>query len=293
MIVGAMKSGSTTLYEYLDRHPKIFMCSPKEPMFFSQQEKYAKGLDWYFSLFRDADDGQVCGEASTCYSRWPYFGDVAGRIHSTLPDTRFIYIMRHPVNRAYSHYRHLMEERRGKSSARLMTFEEAIEQEPEIVDTSLYRLQLEKFLDYFPQERLHLLFFEEMKANPRPEIEKVLRFLGLEPAENLTASKLAANVSGSQIAKRDMEALVDAVRHTPGVSTLVNLLPARLRALIRSRLTDSSIATLAMRRQIATFHQQISPLETPMRKRLLERFRIPNRELERLMGRSVPDAWRR
>ena len=64
MIIGAMKSGTTTLYHYIGMHPGVFMCFPKEPMFFSRDEVYARGLDWYFSLFREAREDQICGEAN-------------------------------------------------------------------------------------------------------------------------------------------------------------------------------------------------------------------------------------
>ena len=110
MLIGAMKSGTTTLHAYLSRHPGLFLCTPKEPGFFSRDERYARGLDWYRELFTDAQPEQLCGEASTCYSRWPHFENAAPRIAADVPGAKLLYITRDPVERAYSHYRHLMEE---------------------------------------------------------------------------------------------------------------------------------------------------------------------------------------
>ena len=65
---------------------------------------------WYRSLFEEAAD-QLREEASACYTRWPHFGDVASRMASLIPEARLIFIMHHPVDRAYSHFSHLMQER--------------------------------------------------------------------------------------------------------------------------------------------------------------------------------------
>lgn len=292
MIIGAMKSGTTTLYQYLGRHPGVFMCSPKEPMFFSRQEVYARGLVWYFSLFREAGENQICGEASTCYSRWPRFGNVAARIGEAVPDAKFIYVMRHPVERAYSHYRHEMEERQLHVRGNVISFEQALEELPEIIETSLYRLQIGKFLDYFPRDRLLPVFFEDLTAEPGPLLEKVQRFLGLEQANCLLESEIVANAFGSRMTRRNMRTLTNTIRHAPGVSAIVNLIPRGVRSWIRAALKlPFSVVNYAMRRRAQTLERQLSTLDETMRKRLLERFVGANRELEELMGRQVPPSW--
>ena len=72
-IIGSAKSGTTTLYRYLCRHPNIFMSTPKEMSFFSKDKEYERGVEWYASLFADASENQLCGEASTTYTRWPLY----------------------------------------------------------------------------------------------------------------------------------------------------------------------------------------------------------------------------
>jgi hypothetical protein len=288
MIIGAMKSGTSSLHTYIAKHPDVFMCWHKEPQFFSRQENYARGLDWYFSLFRGARDDQICGESSTCYSRWPYFGNVAARIHEAVPDARFIYVMRHPVERAYSHYRHEMEERKIHGNNEMISFNEALEKVPEIFDTSLYRRQIEKFLDYFPRDRLLLLFFEDLTREPAPVLEEVQRFLGLQQESGLAESKVVINPFGHRIAKNDLLRFEETIRRAPGVSALVKrVIPSRVRSWMRAHL----YATFAKRRRVQAEAGQVAPLEKDVRERLLERFAAPNRELEDLMGRPVPSSW--
>ncbi len=71
IIIGAMKCGTSTLYEQLAAQPGVFMCTPKEPNFFSDDRIYANGLDWYRGLFAPAPAGALCGEASTHYTKLP------------------------------------------------------------------------------------------------------------------------------------------------------------------------------------------------------------------------------
>lgn len=290
MIIGAMKSGTTTLYRYLGRHSRIFMCYPKEPMFFSRQ--YSKGLDWYFSLFSGADENQVCGEASTCYSRWPYFGNVAARIREAVPDSKFIYVMRHPVERAYSHYRHEMEERQSPGGGNVISFEQALDEFPEIFQTGLYRLQIGKFLELFPRDRLLPMFFEDLTKNPGPVLEEVQRFLGLEPESRVLESEIVANPFGSRTVTRETRAIKNSIHRTPVVSAILNRIPPRARASIRAGLKlPFSLLNLATRHRVRSLEQQLAPLEGVVRRQLLERYAGANRELEEIMARPVPSDW--
>ena len=291
MILGAMKSGTTTLHSYLSRHTSIFMCSPKEPMFFSREDIYARGLDWYFSLFQAAREDQVCGEASTCYSRWPHFGDVAARIHSAVPDAKFIYVMRHPVDRAYAHYRHEMQDRLVFRHEKAISLDEALETLPVIVETSLYRRQIDKFLNYFPSDRFLLLFFEDLTRNPGPVLAMAQRFLGLEQEDTLHEPKVVANPFGRVKRKSDALRRLDAIARLPGFALVKKLIPARSRASLRSSLESGLMAAASAWTGSNALAEQLSPLSDDVRKRLLRHFSAPNRELEQLMGRHVPSSW--
>ena len=71
IIIGAMKSATSTLHNQLGAQSSIFMSSPKEPNFFSDDDIYNQGLSWYSGLFSDANGSDICGESSTHYTKLP------------------------------------------------------------------------------------------------------------------------------------------------------------------------------------------------------------------------------
>ncbi|MGI9457226.1 MAG: hypothetical protein ACR2NU_11740, partial [Aeoliella sp.] len=88
VVIGAMKAGTTTVFEYLSRHPQVFMADPKEPNYFSMDDVHSRGMDWYRGLFAEASDEQICGEASASYTRYPRFPQSAARMAELLPDAK-------------------------------------------------------------------------------------------------------------------------------------------------------------------------------------------------------------
>jgi hypothetical protein len=289
LLIGSMKSGTTTLFEYLDRHPQVFASDPKEPGYFSRRDVHQRGAAWYRSLFAGASPDQLCGEASTCYTRWPHFGDVAGRIAASLPDARLIFIMRNPADRAYSHYQHLMQER-DKLGGAILSFEAALEEIPEIVDTSLYLKQIERYLTHFPREQFFFTTLEELRAEPGNVLRELQEFLGLDPFDLGSKGPLAANPSGSALERRHRMLLINRVRNTPGLSSLIGAIPESVRRGIRSFFTESSALSIFVRKRVRRNTDQISPFDPEVRLRLLRRFESPNNALARFLGREI-DAW--
>ncbi len=282
-IIGAMKAGTTTLYEYLCRHPDIFGCANKEPGFFSREQVFARGIDWYRKLFEEAKPHQRCFEASTCYSRWPHFGDVAQRIAQAVPHACFIYIMRHPVDRAYSHYGHLM---RLKVT---MTFEQALEIYPEIIDASLYLQQIQRFLEYFDRGRFLFLTLDDMQRTPDAVLEQVQMFLGLAVRDLTSGGPLRANRAGTSTATVRISDQLRRVRHWPGVAQIATAVPASWRANLHRRLTQT-LSNSVVGRTLADRHKsRFSPMLPETRRKLMERFAGPTRELERFLGRSLAE----
>ena len=108
-IIGAMKSGTSSLHEYIGDHPDLFMAEPKEPMYFSQNDDWRAGFDDYMKLFADRTNETWFGESSTEYTKLPQYSDVAPKLHECNPNARLIYIMRDPVERSLSHYWHVVK----------------------------------------------------------------------------------------------------------------------------------------------------------------------------------------
>ncbi|MBE9174589.1 sulfotransferase [Synechocystis salina LEGE 06155] len=226
IIMGGMKCATSTLHEQLALQPGIFMTSLKEPNFFSNDEEFAKGMDYYHSLFAEAQADDLCGESSTHYTKLPTYPDTVKRLAAAFPHAKFIYVMRHPIDRLVSQYIHEWTQRIVDTE-----IDEAIDQFPEMVEYSLYTKQLQPYFEQFGRERVLPVFFERMLAQPQAELERVCQFIGYQGAP--TWQELdAQNVSADRIrtsAWRDF--LVEA----PGLKQLRRwLIPKSLRTWVRS-----------------------------------------------------------
>ena len=288
IIIGAMKAGTTTLHEYLRRHPRVFMSEPKEPQFFSRDHKYARGEMWYRSLFAGAAEGQVCGEASACYSRWPHYGDVPGRIARHLPDVKLIYLMRHPVERAYSHYKHRMRKRRG----RVISFEQTLDEQPDILAASLYADQIKRFHQHYPREQMLLLTLEDLVDDPDATLERIQRFLRIELVDLSAGAELRSNAADQNLVRKRTNRLQRTLRRMPGWSVLAALAPAPAREAFMSGVRRVGGMRVWHRGAISRHQQKLTPLTPDVRRRVLRRLEGPTRELETMMGRDL-SAWRR
>jgi hypothetical protein len=178
IIIGAAKSATTTLTNILPKHPDCFISKPKEPKFFGRY--YQNGWKWYGSRFVKGADKIARGEGSTMYSSLlnPY-KQTPELMHRYLPDAKLVYIVRNPLDRIVSQWRHL----RGRddkiadfnylmSNAKLKKL---------VVGCSLYFQNLQRYRDYYPDEQIYCLTFEDLVRQPKPTIKKLLRFLGVSP----------------------------------------------------------------------------------------------------------------
>jgi hypothetical protein len=173
IVIGAMKCATTTLHEQLARQPGIFMCRPKEPNFFSDDEHYARGWSWYGSLFRPAPIKDLRGESSTHYTKLPTHPRTVERMVRDLPRLKLVYVMRHPIDRLVSHYVH--EVTGGGVTVGLR---EAIERHPELVEYGRYSRQLQPFLDAYGFDRVLPVFFPRLVTHSQAELERIGEFLG-------------------------------------------------------------------------------------------------------------------
>jgi len=200
IIVGAQKSGTSSLYNYLCQHPSILPAAHKEVHFFDFH--FQKGTLWYRSHFpmRLGAAGTrgtcITGEATPYYLVHPA---VASRCRETLPDVRLIFVLRNPIDRAYSHYQHCV--RRGRDDAR--TFEEALAREPERLAKEAQKMprdgnfvggalqhhsylrrgayidDIERWLALYPREQMLFLSTEELLHEGQNQYNRIVEFLGL------------------------------------------------------------------------------------------------------------------
>lgn len=216
-IAGAPKSGTTSLYHYLDQHPEIYMSPIKEPHYFAPEirmerfservraraEPDARALrayldgpmrekrfggpvtEWpdYLKLFARANGQKAIGEASVCYL---WSESAAENIRRTIPAARIIVVLRNPVEMAFSMYAQNL-----RSGVLTCTFHEAIEMglaqrggpidlmHP-FLDLGLYCEQIRRILKQFPRERVRIYWYEEYQAAPARMLADIFGFLGVD-----------------------------------------------------------------------------------------------------------------
>ena len=181
IIIGAMKSATSTLHKQLSVQPGIFMSTPKEPNFFSDDLIYKRGLDWYKGLFCEADADDICGESSTHYTKLPDYPDTVQRLKEAIPNPKLIYVMRNPIDRLISHYIHQWSE-----GVITCDMNNAIDRYPELVNYSCYGMQIDAYVTAFGKEAILLVSFEALKKKPQKVLEEIGQFIGYENEQALT-----------------------------------------------------------------------------------------------------------
>lgn len=302
-LVGAMKAGTTTLYDCLRHHPDLYMPEEKEPFYFLWADRAADRFrlpagkrligteHWmvirtegqYRRLFQNARPDQRIGEASTFYLPDP---EVPGRIKSAIPDPRVIAILRDPAARAYSAY--TFQQSLGLEPA--SAFREAIEAERRgerddwlygwrHLYCGRYAEQIERYFRTFGEDRVLILEFQDLQRDVEAVARRVFSFLGLDPEIQLPAIP-ASNVTAipSPGWPRRMKFLFS--RPNPLKETVKHALPRPVRRQIKSwafRLVDSHSA-------------RPSRLDPSDRSMLLDLFEPDRIRLERLLGRDL-SGW--
>jgi hypothetical protein len=215
LIIGAMKSGTTSLLAYLSSHPAVVRSPMKEPNFFTDDDLWARGEQWYRDLFQwDPSRHRWAVEASTSYTK-PGTSEIAAeRIASFPGEKRLIFIMRNPIDRLRSHLAH------GKALGwRSFAGSEIPDK---VLRTSKYAEQLRPYSTHFPRADLLLLLFEDLVADPATLMGRVYAHLELEPSAVDLAR--AHNVTSERLVRPDW---YNRIRGMKGVSALRSLLPAR------------------------------------------------------------------
>ena len=221
-LIGASKSGTTSLYHYLKQHPDIFMCSEKEPSFFlfpngTPPLVFPDGLmstlfrysvknvprvfptfNEYVDLFKDASKQKIIGEASPDYLVYP---DAPKAIFEFDSNAKLVVILRNPFDAAYSEF--LMNERDGEF-VKGTTFMDVLKVEyytdsnlqnlPKLIRSRLYDIHIKRYLDFFKRDQMHFFLFEDLKDTD--QLLKILfEFLGISVECNIDVSKKYNNAS--------------------------------------------------------------------------------------------------
>jgi hypothetical protein len=190
LIGGAPRAGTTFLYEILDEHSEIYLAKPRspEPKFFLIDDEFQKGLAYYAEkYFSGADGRKAMGEKSTNYLENPH---VAGRIRAMLPGVKLLFLLRNPIERAFSNYLWSKQ-----NQLEMLSFDEAVETEPvreaqyppshrysrpfSYVSRGMYAAHLRPYFAAFPAEQIKVVLLDDLEERPQAQIDAIVQFLGL------------------------------------------------------------------------------------------------------------------
>ncbi len=174
--IGAQKAGTTWLYEKLRIHPDIDFPAGKEVHFWNSNRQH--GIEWYRSLFSSKEfDGKFCGEITPAYSILPC--DSIRECYRNFPDLKLIYLLRNPIERAWSSARMALERAE-------MEMHEASDQW--FIDhfnsqgsqkRGDYASCLQNWLQIYPQQQLFVGFFEELASTPEGLLRRCFQHIGV------------------------------------------------------------------------------------------------------------------
>lgn len=190
-ILGAGRSGTTTLYFVLRDHPEIFLPTPKEPTFFSEPFQVVRTPIRYAKLFEGASEARAVGDGSHAYLTHP---DSAATLRAFFPDARFLVTFRNPADRALAMYSYMLE----NGYEIMPTFERALFAEEKRFASSrfakrcphyfwnfmyyksgLFGEQIQRYLQHFPREQFFFTTLYDLQREPARVLGEIQTFLDI------------------------------------------------------------------------------------------------------------------
>lgn len=294
LIIGAAKSGTTSLAAYLAQHPQVFVPAKKEPNYFALKDRRLPPLgpappdvlmhllynlsaldrSSYLRLFEAAGARKARGEASV---RYLYSKEAVGAIHAEIPDIRLVAVLREPGGRAYSHY----NMNRQYQLEPLSLFE-ALEAEPDRIGAgwgwdwhyaavSHYAPQLERYFRTFGREAVAVFLQDDLATRPQETFSAICRHIGVDDRFEPDLSQRA------KVSYRPRNLWLDRMIHWPHpaktILDQIGLGPPMLAALSQLK-----------RRNLGP----VPRLDAASRTALTRRFRSDVADLSDLLGRKLP-----
>lgn len=236
IIIGAMKSGTTTLFDVLAQHPEVAPAKHKEPGFFALEEVWSQGFAWYEELWDfDPSRHRVALEASTDYTKYPFCDDASARMADCASrEFKLIYIMRDPLERIESHARHVdgakMELGRRITEQRDHSLDAGISELS--LAASSYASQIAHYERFHRDGRLMLLVLEDYSADPTGTLKQICRFLGIDEQFQFDVER-RSNTAGSRKRMHPIAKMV--LKSSAMISILRNLVPDAIKPWIKRK----------------------------------------------------------
>jgi sulfotransferase family protein len=283
LIVGAAKSGTTTLASHLSKHPQVFVPPRKELYFFERDELWERGADWYANQFAGAGAATAVGEATPNYMFYPW---AVQRIAEMLPGVRAIACLRDPVDRAYSHYLHWADRMWFEPRSFTQAVEDELAAGADQVSSHMHRRQqnppyfgylargkylpqLERLTATLGRESLHVVLLDDLQSDPAGTFAGVCAFLGVDPGVHVPDLSARENVYSPHTPRPVWRWLT---RHR-----LLHHMPRRA-------------AKIVARHIVKPRPRPVPPMDPDVRERLAEHFAPHTAALEAWLGRDL-SAW--
>lgn len=284
-VVGAMKSGTTTIAAYLDRHPAITVSNPKEPSYFVEpsvlathwrsmwERRYWADERAYLDLFHVNEATRYLCDASTLYAKLPDIDGVAEKIRDYAPHARIIYVMRDPVMRAISHYWHAFragEETRSMAAA-------IFGDDSAYLAYGRYPMQLAPYLAAFGRQRIYLMVAERVNAAPLDEMNQLFTWLDLHPLPARDLPAIHHHATPEVAENPTLQSPLYRALRADRLDPIKRRLPTSVKVAVKTLLGG---ATRRAPNEPATLHRHLDQYYAP------DRLRV-----EALLGGAVPE-WR-
>ena len=300
LVIGAAKSGTTSLYQYLKQHPQIYMSPRKELKFFALEGESPNfrgpgdephncnaitDIETYQSYFQGVVNETAIGEASP---RYIYIPKAAERIKYHIPNAKMIAILRNPVDRAYSSFMHQV--RKGRES---LSFAQALLEEDKRIENNwaplwhykqmgFYYTQLKRYFDLFESRQIKIYLYEDLETNSTSVVKEIFRFLEVDDTFIPDNTSIIYNKGGvpKNNALHELDNALHELVHRQNLikSALKPFLPSKLRKFIKK-----------------TFKQNLQNLEKPklpfdIRRQLTQEYRADITKLQDLIQRDL-STW--
>lgn len=285
-IVGAPKCGTTAMQEYLSQHPDIFMPEKKEPHFFGSDlysPQFIRDRSSYLRLFENATTEKRVGEASVWYL---YSKNAAKEIKDYNHRAQAIVMLRNPVDMMYSLHSQFLY----SGNENIARFAEALEAEGErkvgrlipgsahmpsgllYREVARYSTQLKRYIEVFGWENLHVVVYDDLKADPAEEYRKVLHFLGVDESFQPEFKVINSNKRvRSRVLRRFLASPPEPVK------AIVNLaMPKRLRRIVIKSIQEFNV-----------YHESRQEMNQDLRHELQKEFAPEVECLSKILKRNL------
>ena len=286
-IVGAPRCGTTALSDFLSQHPSIYFSYVKEPHYFGSDLPIRRGYrsdDEYLELFRDANN-QICGEGSTWYL---FSKRAAQEIHTFAPSARIIIMLRNPADMLYSWHGYMLltgeetiadfdealfaqaDRRQGKQIPKGTPVHKLL-----YSDIPRYTEQIQRFYDVFDPQNIHIIIYDDFKANQQQVVKNTFAFLGVDPAFK---PEIKLVNSHGQVKSKSVQYLTNS--HSSVVRSIVrSFLPRKIRSRLRLSIQHMNTRT-----------SERTPLAPEVRDRINDEFAPEIRRLSTFLNRDL-SSW--